>query len=345
MNHSMLVFMKSNATEEQLKAVLRSARDEGLDANIMDRPGDRVIEIRDNYTLLNPATFESMPGVERTEQTLRRCKLVSRAAKAETTLVHVRDVVFGGKELVLIAGPCAVESPDQLLQAMHAVKSCGAHMLRGGAYKLRTSPYSFQGLGEPGLKLLAEARERSGLPVITEVVDEESVLLASMYVDMLQIGARNMQNYVLLKQAAHSGKPILLKRGVAATLEEFLNAAEYIYSEGNEQVVLCERGVRGFADYSRNTLDLNVIPAVKEYSHLPIITDPSHGTGSRSMVIPMARASIAAGADGVMVEMHPRPDSALSDGYQSLYPEQLEEMIADISRLAPAVGRIVKRRV
>jgi 3-deoxy-7-phosphoheptulonate synthase len=340
----MLVVMKSNATEEQVKAVLRSVRDEGLDAKIVDRAGDRVIDIQDGCALLNPATLESMPGVERAEQSLRRCKLVSRAAKAENSLVHVRDVTFGGKELVMIAGPCAVESPDQLLQAMHAVKAAGAHMLRGGAYKLRTSPYSFQGLGEPGLKLLAEARERSGLPVVTEVVDEESALLASMYVDMLQIGARNMQNYVLLKQAAHSGKPILLKRGVAATLEEFLNAAEYIYSEGNEQVVLCERGVRGFADYSRNTLDLNIIPAVKEYSHLPIITDPSHGTGARSMVIPMARASIAAGADGVMVEMHPRPETALSDGYQSLYPAQLEEMISDLSRLAPAVGRILKRR-
>lgn len=275
---------------------------------------------------------------------MTRCVLVSRAAKQEDSLVHVRDVTFGGKELVMIAGPCAVETPEQILEAMHVVKASGAHMLRGGAYKLRTSPYSFQGLGEPALKMLADARDRSGLPIVTEVVDEESVLLASMYVDMLQIGARNMQNYVLLKQAAHSGKPILLKRGVAANLEEFLNAAEYIYSEGNKQVVLCERGVRGFSDYSRNTLDLNVVPAVKEYSHLPIITDPSHGTGTRSMVIPMARASIAAGADGVMVEMHPSPEAALSDGYQSLYPEELEEMISDLMKIAPAVGRILKRR-
>lgn len=335
--------MKSNATEEQVDAIVRSAREEGLEATAKTRFGEKVVEIP-NGQMLDPVTLKAMPGVERTEQSIRRCVRVSRAAKAENSLVHVRDVTFGGKELVMIAGPCAVESPEQLLEAMHAVKAAGAHMLRGGAYKLRTSPYSFQGLGEPALKLLADARDRSGLPIVSEVVDEESVLLASMYVDMLQIGARNMQNYVLLKQAAHSGKPILLKRGVAATLEEFLNAAEYIYAEGNEQVVLCERGVRGFADYSRNTLDLNVVPAVKEYSHLPIITDPSHGTGMRSMVIPMARASIAAGADGVMVEMHPSPETALSDGYQSLHPEELEAMMVELARIAPVVGRILKRR-
>ena len=335
--------MKSNATEEQVDAIVRSAREEGLEATTENLDAGKVVKIP-NGLMLDPRTLRAMPGVERTEQSLSRCVRVSRAAKADDSLVHVRDVTFGGKELVMIAGPCAVENPDQLLDAMHAVKASGAHMLRGGAYKLRTSPYAFQGLGEPALKMLADARDRSGLPIVSEVVDEESVLLASMYVDMLQIGARNMQNYVLLKQAAQSGKPILLKRGIAATLEEFLNAAEYIYSEGNEQVVLCERGVRGFADYSRNTLDLNVVPAVKEYSHLPIITDPSHGTGVRSMILPMARASIAAGADGVMVEMHPSPDSALSDGYQSLYPDELDELMDELIKLAPVVGRTLKRR-
>jgi 3-deoxy-7-phosphoheptulonate synthase len=335
--------MKSNATDEQVDAIVRSAREEGLNASAETHVGGKVVRINDDQRL-DPETLRAMPGVERTEQNLSRCVRVSRAAKSEDSLVHVRDVTFGGKDLVMIAGPCAVETPDQILDAMHAVKAAGAHMLRGGAYKLRTSPYAFQGLGESALKMLADARDRSGLPIVSEVVDEESVLLASMYVDMLQIGARNMQNYVLLKQAAHSGKPILLKRGIAATLEEFLNAAEYIYSEGNEQIVLCERGVRGFSDYSRNTLDLNVVPAVKEYSHLPIIVDPSHGTGVRSMILPMARASVAAGADGVMVEMHPAPDEALSDGYQSIFPDELEELMGELAKLAPVVGRNLKPR-
>lgn len=269
---------------------------------------------------------------------------VLRRTRAANTIVAVRGVAIGGTELAVIAGPCAVETPQQLFAAAERAAASGAHLLRGGAFKLRTSPYAFSGLGEPGLKLLEEARRVSGLPVVTEVVDEESVLLAAAHVDMLQIGTRNMHNYVLLKQAAATGKPILLKRGMAATLEEFLNAAEYIMNAGNDQIVLCERGIRTFSDFTRNTLDLNIVPALKQLSHLPIITDPSHGTGRRDLVTPMAKASIAAGADGVLIEMHPDPDKALSDGYQSLDPEEFSELVTDLARLAPIVGRTLTLR-
>ncbi|MBK6909433.1 MAG: 3-deoxy-7-phosphoheptulonate synthase [bacterium] len=269
---------------------------------------------------------------------------VLRRAHSHDTIVAVRGVAIGGQELTIIAGPCAVETPQQLFAAAELAAASGAHLLRGGAFKLRTSPYAFSGLGEAGLKLLSEARRVSGLPVVTEVVDEESVLLAAAHADMLQIGTRNMHNYVLLKQAAATGKPILLKRGMAATLEEFLQAAEYILAAGNAQVVLCERGIRTFSDFTRNTLDLNIVPALKLMTHLPVITDPSHGTGRRDLVIPMARASVAAGADGVLIEMHPDPERALSDGYQSLDPEEFGELMHDLSRIATAVGRTVTRR-
>ncbi len=269
---------------------------------------------------------------------------VLRRSHPANTIVGVRGVAVGGTELTIMAGPCAVESPQQLIAAAEHAAAGGAHLLRGGAFKLRTSPYSFSGLGEAALKLLSEARRVSGLPIVTEVVDEESVLLAAAHADMLQIGTRNMHNYVLLKQAAATGKPILLKRGMAATLEEFLNAAEYIMAAGNDQVVLCERGIRTFSDFTRNTLDLNIVPALKQLSHLPVITDPSHGTGRRDLVAPMARASIAAGADGVLLEMHPDPEKALSDGYQSLDPDEFTELVSDLARLAPIVGRTLSVR-
>lgn len=269
---------------------------------------------------------------------------VLRRTHASDTIVAVRGVAIGGQEIAVIAGPCAIESSQQLMSAAERAAASGAHLLRGGAFKLRTSPYAFSGMGEAGLKLLSEARRLSGLPVVTEVVDEESVLLAAAHVDMLQIGTRNMHNYVLLKQAAATGKPILLKRGMAATLDEFLQAAEYILASGNSQVVLCERGIRTFSDFTRNTLDLNIVPALKQLSHLPIITDPSHGTGRSDLVLPMARASIAAGADGVLVEMHPDPANALSDGYQSLDPEEFSELVNDLARLAPIVGRTLTLR-
>jgi 3-deoxy-7-phosphoheptulonate synthase len=288
---------------------------------------------------------EQSPESSRTSDSLStRYRRVLRRDHPQDTVVTVRDVTIGATELCVIAGPCAVETPQQLFKAAEIAAESGAHLLRGGAFKLRTSPYAFPGLGEPALKLLAEARRVSGLPVVTEVVDEESAILAALYADVLQVGTRNMFNYVLLKQVARTGKPILLKRGMAATLEEFLHAAEYILAEGNDRLMLCERGIRGFSDYSRNTLDLNIVPALKQISHLPILTDPSHGTGMRNLVLPMARASVAAGADGVLVEMHPDPDSALSDGFQSLHPEQLTQMIADLTRLAPAVGRTLTPR-
>jgi 3-deoxy-7-phosphoheptulonate synthase len=254
--------------------------------------------------------------------------------KPDDTIVHIAGVPVGGRELAFCGGPCSVESRDQILASARAVKSAGAQLLRGGAYKPRTSPYAFQGLQEEGLKLLAEARAETGLGIVTEAIDVETFDLVEHYTDCVQIGARNMQNFSLLRRAGRSRKPVLLKRGMSSTLEEFLMAAEYILSEGNYQVVLCERGVRTFADHSRNTLDLSIVPAVQTLSHLPIIVDPSHGTGKRDRVHPMALAAVAAGASGLIVEVHPNPDKALSDGYQSLYPEQFVALADECRAIA-----------
>jgi len=251
-------------------------------------------------------------------------------------------VTFGGRELAIIAGPCAVESREQALTAAERVREAGARLFRAGAFKPRTSPYSFQGMGEEGLKILAEVRRQFGLFIVTETIDPENCDLVEEYADVLQVGARNMQNFSLLKRVGRSKKPVLLKRGMSATLEEFLMAAEYVLSEGNYNVILCERGVRTFADHTRNTLDLSVIPAVKLLSHLPIIVDPSHGTGKRDKVIPLARAAIAVGADGLIVEVHPEPERALSDGYQSLYPEQFEALMEQVTAIAGVLGRTVE---
>jgi 3-deoxy-7-phosphoheptulonate synthase len=259
--------------------------------------------------------------------------------KAETSVVSIGGVAIGGSAFAVVAGPCAVESLDQMLTMARAAKRAGAHLLRGGAFKPRTSPYAFQGLGLEGLKILAAARAETGLPVVTEALDTEGVDLVEEWADAIQIGARNMQNFSLLKRAGRAKKPVLLKRGLAATLEEFLMSAEYVLSEGNYQVVLCERGVRTFSDFSRNTLDLAVVPAVKSLSHLPILVDPSHGTGRRDKVAPLSRAALAVGADGLIIEAHPNPNVALSDGPQSLTPEMLEQLMADLRRIAPAVGR------
>jgi 3-deoxy-7-phosphoheptulonate synthase len=259
--------------------------------------------------------------------------------KPENTVVEVGDVRIGGQALVIAAGPCAVESLDQVLTVARRIKKAGANLLRGGAFKPRTSPYSFQGLGEEGLKILAAAREETGLPVVTEVLDPEGVDLVEHYADVLQIGARNMQNFSLLRRCGKAGKPVLLKRGIAATLEEFLMSAEYILAEGNYQVILCERGVRTFSDFSRNTLDLAVVPAVKSRSHLPILVDPSHGTGRRDKVAAMSRGAIAVGADGLLVEVHHDPDTALSDGPQSITPEMFETLVGDLRQIAPVLGR------
>ncbi|NPV73452.1 MAG: 3-deoxy-7-phosphoheptulonate synthase [Pelotomaculum sp.] len=272
-------------------------------------------------------------------------KLVSREFKGKSSVVTVKNVVIGNGSLTVIAGPCAVESREQLLAAAHRVRRAGAAILRGGAYKPRTSPYSFQGLEAEGLKLLAEASAQTGLATVTEVVDEASLELALEYVDMVQVGARNMQNFHLLRRVGRSGKPVILKRGFSATIEEWLMAAEYIVSEGNEKVVLCERGIRTFEKATRNTLDLSAVPVVKRLSHLPVIVDPSHATGDRSLVAPMARAAVAAGADGLLIEVHPEPCKALCDGPQSLPPDEFDALMEELKTVAAAVKRFVREEV
>lgn len=264
---------------------------------------------------------------------------VSRESRPDGTIVSINGVEVGGKEVVVISGPCAVESSEQLFEIARTVKKGGARILRGGAFKPRSSPYSFQGLGEEGLKMLQEISRETGLPVVTEVMDTRQIEMVSEYADMLQIGSRNMHNYPLLKEAGMSRKPVLLKRGMMATIEEFLLAAEYILNQGNTQVILCERGIRTFETSTRNTLDLGAVPMLKRLTHLPVIVDPSHGTGLRYMVPPMAKAAIAAGADGLIMEVHPRPEEALCDGQQSLYPEEFMQMMADLKKIAIAVGR------
>jgi 3-deoxy-7-phosphoheptulonate synthase len=283
--------------------------------------------------------FESLPGVLEVIRVSHAYKLVSREVKPDDTVVDIGGVKVGGHELVVTAGPCAVETREQTLAVARRVKAAGARLFRGGAFKPRTSPYSFQGLGEEGLRILAEARDATGLPIVTEAVDEQSLELIEQWADAIQIGARNMQNFSLLRRAGRSRKPVVLKRGMSATLEEFLMSAEYVLSEGNYQVVLCERGVRTFSDFSRNTLDLSVVPAVKQLSHLPILVDPSHGTGRRDKVAPLSRAAAAVGSDGLMIEVHNDPDRALSDGMQSLTPELFEQLMVDLRRIAPVVGR------
>jgi 3-deoxy-7-phosphoheptulonate synthase len=286
--------------------------------------------------------------VQEVIQVSKPYKLVSRDAKEEDTVIRFAgsDGSFGGRDLGVVAGPCSIESREQAFAIAERVARSGARFFRGGAYKPRTSPYAFQGMGEEGLKIMAEIRERFGLRIITEALDEESLALVSEYADVIQIGARNMQNFSLLRRAGRARKPILMKRGMSSTLDEFLMAAEYILSEGNYQVVLCERGVRTFADHTRNTLDLSVVPAVKTLSHLPIIVDPSHGTGKRDKVHPMALAAVAAGAAGLIIEVHPNPDKALSDGYQSLYPDQFEDLaeecraVCDLLRNRKAAPRL-----
>jgi 3-deoxy-7-phosphoheptulonate synthase len=335
----MLVVMTRDATREQIEDVVKQVEKVGYAAQVLPGATRTAIAITGNRSPLDPALVDSLAGVSHTLRVSSPLRLVTREAHPQDTVVDVDGVTIGGPELVMIAGPCAVESREQLFATAEQAKAAGVHLLRGGAYKPRTSPYSFQGLGEEGMKLLGEVRAHVGLPVVSEVVDNESADLAVKYVDVLQIGARNMQNYVLLKRVARSGKPILLKRGVAATLEELLGAAEYILNEGNRQVILCERGVRSFSDFARHTLDLSIVPVIKALSHLPIITDPSHAAGRRDIVIPLALASVAAGADGVMVEVHFEPSQALSDGYQSLHPPQLYELTQKLAQLAPAIGR------
>ncbi len=335
----MLIVMDTHAGSAEVKAVCAEIQALGLTPHPMPGAQRTAIGITGNKGAVDASRLEQMPGVVRVIHVTAPYKLVSREFHEQDTIVDVSGVKVGGDRFVLMAGPCAVETAEQIDTIAAILKDSGAHILRGGAFKPRTSPYSFQGLGEKGLQLLSDVSQRYHIPVVTEAIDNESLDLVAHYADMVQIGARNMQNFSLLRHAGHCGKPVLLKRGMAATLEELLMAAEYIVNEGNPNVVLCERGVRTFADHTRNTLDLSAIPFVQRASHLPIIADPSHGTGRREKVIPLSCASVAVGADGLIVEVHPHPDSALSDGPQSLFPAQFQELVRQVSAIATVVGK------
>jgi 3-deoxy-7-phosphoheptulonate synthase len=326
----MLIVMRSDATEAQVEDVLKVIRDLGFKPHPMPGATRTAIGITGNQGAIDPAHFELLPGVAEAIRVSKPYKLVSRDLKHDDTIVRVGEVDIGGPEPAIIAGPCAVESRDQTMAIAEVIASCGVKLFRGGAFKPRTSPYSFQGLGEEGLKILAEARDRFGLSIVTEVLDTDTADLVEDYADIMQIGARNMQNFSLLRRVGQARKPVMLKRGMSATLDELLLAAEYIMAEGNYNVILCERGVRTFADHTRNTLDLSIVPAVQNRSHLPIIVDPSHGTGKRHKVIPLARAAVAVGADGIMVEVHTHPEQALSDGPQALLPDMFRQLIAEV---------------
>jgi 3-deoxy-7-phosphoheptulonate synthase len=337
----MLVVMKPHATQAEIDAVVERIRSLGLTPNPIPGAQRVAIGITGNRGPLEPEPFTSMPGVADAIRVSQPFKLVSREVKEDDTLVDVGGVPIGGSTLAVIAGPCSVESKEQLLETARAVKTAGARFLRGGAFKPRTSPYEFQGLGEAGLKLLALAREETGLKVVTEVMDADDLAMVADYADVLQVGARNMQNFSLLRRLGNVGKPVLLKRGPSATIKEWLMAAEYVLAGGNYQVVLCERGIRTFETMTRNTLDLNAVPVLKTLTHLPVIVDPSHGIGLRKHVPAMARAGVAAGADGVIVEVHPHPEKALSDGHQSLTPAEFEELMRQVRVIAGAIGRAV----
>ena len=330
----MVIIMNADATAENIKNVIEEIQGVGLTAQIMEGAQQKIIGVIGDKARMGSLPIDAMDGVEKTVEISKSYKLASREFHPQSTIVDVDGVKIGGGNLVVMAGPCAVESREQLFEAADLVKKSGAQFLRGGAYKPRTSPYSFQGLEETGLRYLAEARERTGLKIVTEVTEVEAVATVAQYADMLQIGARNIQNFRLLKEVGRSDKPVLLKRGLAATLNEWLNAAEYIMSEGNPNVVFCERGIRTYETYTRNTLDLSAVAAIKHLSHLPIIVDPSHGTGKWRMVKPLAFAAVAAGADGLMMEMHPNPAKALSDGPQSLTPENFAALMQGLQRLS-----------
>jgi 3-deoxy-7-phosphoheptulonate synthase len=335
----MLIVMDSQATAEDVRRVVAAVEGVGLSAHAIPGAQRTAIGVTGNRGSIESAAFENLPGVAEVIAVTAPYKLVSREAKREDTVVSVGGVAVGGPTVVVVAGPCAVESEKQALDIARHVRDAGATLYRGGAFKPRTSPYSFQGLGEEGLKILARVREETGLPIVTEVLDTENAELVAEYADCLQIGARNMQNFTLLKKVGRMRKPVLLKRAMSATIEEFLLSAEYILAEGNYEVMLCERGVRTFANHTRNTLDLSVIPYVKRISHLPILVDPSHGTGKRLKVLPMSRAAVAAGSDGLLIEVHDHPELALSDGPQALLPDMFVQLMKEVRLLAPVVGR------
>ena len=326
----MLIVMKSDATDSQVEAVLRVIEQLGFKGHPMPGATRTAIGITGNQGAVDPSHFENLAGVAEAIRVSKPYKLITLDLRPEKTVVRVGDATIGGDELAIIAGPCAIESRAQAFAIAEAVRRSGARFFRGGAYKPRTSPYAFQGLGEEGLKILADIRDAYGLKIVTEALDEAGVDLVERYGDMIQIGARNMQNFSLLRRAGKARLPVLLKRGLSATLDEWLLAAEYIMAEGNYQLVLCERGIRTFAQHTRNTLDLAAIPAVRRISHLPVIVDPSHGTGKNFMVTPLARAGVAVGADGLIIEVHDQPEHALSDGAQALTLDQYEEMVHEV---------------
>jgi 3-deoxy-7-phosphoheptulonate synthase len=338
----MVIVMNEQATEDQVEKVIAALTQKGYDAHRSTGATRTVIGVvGTSRTPIDPREFEILPGVHEVVKISEPFKLAGRVFRPEDTVIRVGDVAIGGREVVVMAGPCAVESEKQLDIIAASVSRYGARILRGGAFKPRTSPYSFQGLGEEGLEHLRTVADRHGLLVVTEVMDTAQVPLVAGYADILQVGARNMQNFNLLKELGRARKPVLLKRGLSATIQEWLLSAEYVMAGGNHDVMLCERGIRTFENYTRNTMDISAIPIIKKISHLPILADPSHGTGLRDKVIPMARAAVAAGADGIMVEVHHEPEVALSDGPQSIYPEQFAELMTQLRIIAPAIGRIV----
>lgn len=334
----MLIVMKSDATRAQIDRVVEIIEALGLRGHVLPGETRTAIGITGNKGAVDPAHFENVPGVADAIRVTKPYKLISKDLRPEKSVIKVGNAEIGGDELAIIAGPCAVEFPEQVLKVAETVAASGAQFFRGGAFKPRTSPYAFQGKGEDGLKILVEARDRYGLNIVTEAMDERGVDLVEKYGDCIQIGARNMQNFSLLKYAGRARKPILLKRGMSATLDEFLLAAEYIMAEGNYDVILCERGIRTFADHARNTLDLSIVPALQRVSHLPVIVDPSHGTGHNYMVRPMASAGVAVGADGLIIEVHPCPEEALCDGAQALTPEQYLELAEQVRKLYELVS-------
>jgi 3-deoxy-7-phosphoheptulonate synthase len=339
--------MKAQATPEEIQAVCEHIEMLGFRPHPLPGAERTAIGITGNKGEVDRGNLEALSGVAEVIRVTKAYKLASRDVKEEDTVIRFpgTDASIGGRNLAIVAGPCSIESREQAFAIAEQVAAAGAQFFRGGAYKPRTSPYAFQGLGVEALRIMAEIRERFGLRIITEAIDNETLDLVAEWADVVQIGARNMQNFSLLKHAGRLRKPVLLKRGMSATLDEFLMAAEYVMSEGNYEVILCERGVRTFADHTRNTLDLSIVPAVQRLSHLPILVDPSHGTGRRDSVLPMARAAIATGADGVLVEVHHQPDKALSDGPQSIYPAQFAEMMDEIAQIAPVVHRTLPRGV
>jgi len=339
----LLVVMQAHASEDQIRTVCQKIESLGYRAHPIPGAERTAIGITGNQGEVEAGTFEEMAGVQEVIRVTKPYKLVSRDIKQDNTVIRFpgSTATIGGPVLAIMAGPCAIENRGQAFRVAERVARAGAQFFRGGAYKPRTSPYSFQGLGEDGLRIMAEIRDQFGMRIVTEAIDNESLELVEEYADIIQIGARNMQNFSLLRRAGRARRPVMVKRGMSATLEELLMAAEYVMSEGNYNVILCERGVRTFADHTRNTLDLSIVPAVQRLSHLPIVVDPSHGTGKRNKVTPLSRAAVAVGADGLMVEVHQDPDKALSDGVQSLYPDQFDELMAQVRQIAPIVGRTI----